>query len=98
MADEKLKNALLRKYVGDGFQEGLVDRDPCLRRAFPDFGTFWQPTTFWRLSRCLYERLLEAAELVDHDQAGELDGAGQPGSAQPANTQVRKGRKPGKTR
>ncbi|WP_164852198.1 exodeoxyribonuclease V subunit gamma [Rheinheimera riviphila] len=55
--DDKLQNQLEKRYQGDGFNAGVLARNPYLARAFPDFKALWADGELVPVSMALYQGL-----------------------------------------
>jgi exodeoxyribonuclease V gamma subunit len=55
--DDKLLNQLEKRYQGDGFNAGVLARNPYLARAFPDFTALWADGELVPVSMALYQGL-----------------------------------------
>ena len=55
--DDKLQHQLEKRYQGDGFNAGVLTRNPYLARAFPDFAALWADGELVPVSMALYQGL-----------------------------------------
>lgn len=55
--DEKLFKQLEKRYQGDGFNAGVLARNPYLARAYPDFTALWAEGELVSVSMALYQGL-----------------------------------------
>jgi hypothetical protein len=55
--DDKLQSQLEKRYQGDGFNAGVLARNPYLARAFPDFTALWADGELVPVSMALYQGL-----------------------------------------
>lgn len=55
--DDKLQNQLEKRYQGDGFNVGVLARNPYLARAYPDFTALWADGELVPVSMALYQGL-----------------------------------------
>lgn len=55
--DDKLQSQLEKRYQGDGFNAGVLARNPYLARAYPDFTALWAAGELVPVSKALYQGL-----------------------------------------
>jgi len=55
--DDKLQSQLEKRYQGDGFNAGVLARNPYLARAFPDFTALWAEGELLTVSTAMYQGL-----------------------------------------
>ena len=55
--DDKLQSQLEKRYQGDGFNAGVLARNPYLARAYPDFTALWADGELVPVSMALYQGL-----------------------------------------
>lgn len=55
--DDKLQSQLEKRYQGDGFNAGVLARNPYLARAYPDFTALWADGELVLVSKALYQGL-----------------------------------------
>lgn len=57
--DDKLWQQLVKRYQGDGFNDGVLARNPYLARAFREFSALWAEGELVSVSQALYQGLRE---------------------------------------
>lgn len=69
--DDKQLQKLQQQYDGSAFTAGLVAQSPYLRRAFPDFSSFWHAELSPQLATTLLQPLLQALNTVSDQTNGD---------------------------